>query len=61
MGRTLRKHELMQRFYGKTVTTDAVHGGEVRVIPSTNKTIIDKPMKFTLGKEGVNKVQPAAE
>ena len=55
--RSLGNHELTESLNGQSATTDSAHGGEARVIPAPDKTLVDKPVKLALGQEGVNEVE----
>ncbi len=59
--RTLGKHVLAKCLYGEPPATDAAHGGEAGVVPSTDDAVVHEPMQFALGQKRVDEVQTTAE
>jgi len=49
---------LMGRGEGRNEQTS--HSGETGVVPSTDESLLDEPVEFALGQEGVDEVETAA-
>ena len=57
LGRTLRDDELLQRLDSHTSTTDTTDGRESRIIPSSHKTLSNKPSQLALAQKRLDEVE----
>jgi hypothetical protein len=58
LGGTLTNNELFQSFDGHSSSTNTSHGGEARIIPACNKTLIHEPSQLALAENCLDEVQP---